>query len=288
MTVPKISSMCRVRTKRSKLCRGFTLIELLVVISIIALLIALILPALGKARESADASVCLSRVRQMMVAQSSYEADNGTLLSPIPKYDYANAQNPNGPIWMETFSNLGYIGTVRGNASPQQFNNFWVCPSARKANHVRTFNTTDLQFFSYMENGWLGDWNKARTVPPYIYPGRKSSMFPNPSRTIAFTERNEVIQLGPGQARNYARFTDWNYSAWQVTHLLKSPTGTHWVPWNAPDLPANTRYSQEGINNIAFLDGSACGVQIRQWRHPLSAGDWGDGQLILWLDIDVQ
>lgn len=56
--------------------RAFTLIELLVVISIIALLIALLLPALQKAREAAMGAQCLSQIRQLAVADTSYSADN--------------------------------------------------------------------------------------------------------------------------------------------------------------------------------------------------------------------
>jgi len=62
--------------RRAIVNRGFTLIELLVVISIIALLIAILLPTMGAARETGRSVTCLSNLRQMSVALAAYTSSN--------------------------------------------------------------------------------------------------------------------------------------------------------------------------------------------------------------------
>jgi prepilin-type N-terminal cleavage/methylation domain-containing protein len=73
------------RTARSS---GFTLIELLVVIAIIAVLMGVLLPALGAARDNGRRARCLGNVRSLSIAWFTYQADNaGELVGGnVPSY----------------------------------------------------------------------------------------------------------------------------------------------------------------------------------------------------------
>lgn len=71
---------------------GFTLVELLVVISIVAVLIALLLPALGQARQSARTLVCQNQLRQLGVGMHTYSVDNE---NSIPK----SILGPSSSVW---------------------------------------------------------------------------------------------------------------------------------------------------------------------------------------------
>jgi type II secretory pathway pseudopilin PulG len=76
-------------TQNQSRLRGsaFTLVELLVVIGVIAVLVAMLLPALNKAKAQAQATQCLSNVRQVAVALQGYAADNK---GGLPRYRASN------------------------------------------------------------------------------------------------------------------------------------------------------------------------------------------------------
>ncbi|MHC4997071.1 MAG: type II secretion system protein [Planctomycetota bacterium] len=118
---------------------GFTLIELLVVISIIALLVGILLPALGAARNSAKRVACLSNLRQVGVMNATYGADHDDFIVPIAQaFNFQlNTRLTGTPIpgrfnvfWFEVLA-LEQLGEKRqpDNTRSKFFNETFTCPS---------------------------------------------------------------------------------------------------------------------------------------------------------------
>ena len=86
--------------------RGFTLVELLVVVAVIAILIAMVLPALRRVREAARSAMCLSNLRQTGQALMLYSLDNNGVI-PESAWQVTGTQPPFPPRWYNPLQGRG-------------------------------------------------------------------------------------------------------------------------------------------------------------------------------------
>jgi len=224
--------------KRSR--SGFTLIELLVVIAIIAILAALLMPALTRARQQGVSMKCMSNLKQLGISNYSWSKDHDNRVCPGRAFGYAGRGR--SPFQYDLLDD--YLGYNRFRRLNDHLGTIWNCPLLWRMHYSpRSFEYLNPYGSTYA-------WN-LYAIPTLIWNG--SVLLPSDfdAWIYEYTQPQNLMWWGDG---------DWNgwYFNSAVTVERAYPVGgNRSLEDNMPD----TDHLGQEQANFLFLDGHARGVK---------------------------
>ena len=244
---------------------AFTLIELLVVISIIALLLSVIMPALQKAKTQARLVIDLSNLHQSGVAVLSYETANGRL----PQHYTENPDGTTKSAWQEQLASNRDSTDVRPLWEPYVGTlNFFNCPLIKHlditlqtipAEASRVYCSYSILGGFYCDrsqdrsqgvSGWLKDNRWTKINQTWKYDGRKVEVLMGDRLYRAFSIMQYRINHGQridGLSQNYHPYDERNGDASQFAHSV----------FGGPILDMTVDLRKKATACYVFKDGSA-------------------------------